>query len=359
LPHCHSRRDFNPQEQIYFCAHPLVNIDRQLVTPAVCGHCTRWRDPKPEKFRDFPTKVHVRRDGPCMYLGEQTGLRDCPTCRGNIKLKEFRCHHPAHTTTIINECHVCFDYEARLARGSIRSWAVGITTAPRREPTLKRCLSSLARAGWDHGSIFAEPGSEIPAGFDRFSVTRRAARMGAWPNWYLALAELYMREPYADAFFVLQDDVVLCRNVRRYLEHALWCAPAAGLVSVYRPAVYGSSGTDSGWLQVDTREGLMGALTCIFPNAAARNLLADPQIVEHRLRGASGLEGIDTAIGKWAHRANLPVYAHCPSLADHIGRTSAMWSASSDDVRRTTARFAGEEFDACQLMDEKLSNQNR
>ena len=89
-------------------------------------------------------------------------------------------------------------------------WSVGVTAAPRAIPTLRTCLSSLASAGWTSPRIFAEPDCDVPSGYD---ITRRATCLGAWPNWYLSLAELVMVDPLADCYGLFQDDVVLCKNV--------------------------------------------------------------------------------------------------------------------------------------------------
>lgn len=120
LPPCASRRDFDPEQGLYFCAHPQVHAANQLVTSAICGLCSRWRDEPPRQFRPFPTKPFVRRDGPCMYLGRQVGLRECPTCRGQVQLKVFDCGHPQHDTTTLPDCSSCFDYERRLDDGSVK-----------------------------------------------------------------------------------------------------------------------------------------------------------------------------------------------------------------------------------------------
>lgn len=58
----------------------------------------------------------------------------------------------------------------------------------------------------------------------RFADLPRSERdepLGAFANWYLALAELVMRSPRAEAYFMVQDDVVFARGVRPFLERAL------------------------------------------------------------------------------------------------------------------------------------------
>jgi hypothetical protein len=55
--------------------------------------------------------------GPCSYLGEQIGLRDCPPCGGRTQLKVFACSHPAHTETTWDECQRCPDHEPKETHG--------------------------------------------------------------------------------------------------------------------------------------------------------------------------------------------------------------------------------------------------
>ena len=218
-------------------------------------------------------------------------------------------------------------------------WAVGMTTAPRREPTLERTLQSLAEAGWDRPRLFAEPETRIPNKFASLPLTQRDAVLGAFPNWYLALAELVMREPRAEAYLLCQDDVLFAGGLRGYLEEHLWPAPRVGVVSVYCPSHYavgqeqGFHVEDRGWLS-------WGALAYVFPNSSARALLCDPQVVGHRDRGpAGGLRNIDSVIGRWCRDAENPYFVHVPSLAQHIGATSTIWVRAGNSRRRRADRF--------------------
>jgi len=87
-----------------------MNIRDQRVNVEVCEICTLRLGPPPETFRPFPPPPPR---GQCRYLGGEIGLRDCPSCLGNVRLKIFACHHPAHVETTIQECLVCPDHEER------------------------------------------------------------------------------------------------------------------------------------------------------------------------------------------------------------------------------------------------------
>src|SRR5687767_11460447 len=95
LPYCHSRRDVDPTQDVYFCAHPRMHVQNQLVTSSICKLCSFWRQPPPDQFRDMP-RGPLKRDQPCVHLGELRELRSCPTCRGSVRIKVFACSHPCH-----------------------------------------------------------------------------------------------------------------------------------------------------------------------------------------------------------------------------------------------------------------------
>ncbi|MCH7729843.1 MAG: hypothetical protein IH991_25740, partial [Planctomycetes bacterium] len=238
LPPCHSRRDFDEARGLFFCGHPKVHTKKNIVTMAVCQSCSYWQGAAPKQMRPFPTITGGSRDGPCMFLGDLRRTELCKSCRGEVKLKVFSCGHPSHEETTFRDCTTCFDYEQKLEKGTVSDWAVGVTTAPRTKPTIDRCLASLVQAGWSDFRLFADAGAEIPTAFANHPITRRDVKLGAWPNWYLGLGELFMRFPHADAFMIVQDDTVLCRNVRPLLERILWPSSKVGVVSVYSPSTY-------------------------------------------------------------------------------------------------------------------------
>lgn len=349
LPECSARREHAPATGIFFCAHPQVHTTDQLVTAEVCRACDRWRDPSPVVYRPHVCMSAARRDGPCWNLGKLVGWRDCPTCRGQVRVKVFACGHPRHEFATINECLQCPDYEQRLRTGSVRQWAVGVTTAPRAEVTLGRCLDSLECAGWSDAWLFAEPGTLLPDRVNLARVTQHAHPLGAWSNWLLGLAELCQREPLADAYLMIQDDVVFCQNLRSYLEHVLWPVEAVGVVTLYNPRA--SHDDETGFQRLPTAGGLPGALALAFPNSAARQFLADSQIWNHKWRNApTAAKLIDVVVGQWAERVNLPAWAHVPSLVQHIGDRTTLWGQAEDAQPRRARTFAGELFDARSLL---------
>jgi len=281
----------------------------------------------------------------CLYLGGKTGE---VSPQGD---PVFNCNHESHRQTTEEWCSTkCKDYDPLLATkpDAVKSWAVGITTAPRRQPTLSQSLRSLAVAGWDSPIIFAEPGSRIPNEFRSLTVVRRQTKFGAWPNFIVGLTELVMTQPDADAYFMVQDDTLFCRNTRHYLEHSLWPDRHTGAVSLHTPSHQvpeDNSGT--GFFPKKVGWGAWGAMAFIFPNAAARALLRHPEVINHRSRGpGEGLCNVDSVVGHWCNIAGLQYVLHNPSLTQHIGLTTTLWSKDSLEGRRSASDFPGEDFDA-------------
>jgi len=76
----------------------------------------------PERARDAAEWPAIRPDPQpairnpqsfCRHLGGETGLRECKTCQGHVRVKTFACSHPAHGETTLAECGTCADYETR------------------------------------------------------------------------------------------------------------------------------------------------------------------------------------------------------------------------------------------------------
>jgi hypothetical protein len=229
----------------------------------------------------------------------------------------------------------------RRRKGRIARWAVGVTTAPRRSPTLERCLDHLARAGWDSPHLFIDAAVRVPARFGHLPGTLRSPAVGAWPNHYLSLFELTLRQPDADAYLLVQDDAVIYdgENVREYLEQALWPGGGAPVVSLYCPAPYNAS--RYGWHRL-WRPWVWGAQAFLFSPDAARKYLRNSRVCQHRWRSAQGgLKQIDVLLGWWAWWRRVPIWYPTPSLVRHIGDVSTLWVDNRTVGKRAADLFVG------------------
>ena len=224
---------------------------------------------------------------------------------------------------------------------ALTSWAVGVTTAPRRQPTLERCLRSLQACGWDHLYLFIDGEVSVAEEFSSASRTVRNPAAGAWRNFYLSLSELLRRSPEANALLMVQDDALWPSHlpVRDYLEQIRWPDDDRFVISPYCCADYTEEKT--GWHEFrDTW--VYGAVALIFSRTAAEEFLADPIVIE-RCRNDYPA-GIDTVIGDWAKRRNIRVIFPTPSLVQHIGDISTLWSTARAVGLRRATRYVGDEF---------------
>jgi len=232
-------------------------------------------------------------------------------------------------------------------RASIEKWSVGVTTAPRRVPTLDDCLDSLIAAGFQKPRLFMDSAVPVSAEFADLDVTLREPQIGAWPSYYLALVELIMREPDADAFMLVQDDALFFDHpdLREYLEQAMWPEDTPAIASLFCPSRY--TQPVDGWQQFPSDNAwVFGAETFVFSRDAARQFIADEIVVLHRWRpGKDGLVHIDDVIGEWVRRQQVPLFYPTPSLVQHIGHVSTLWPSVRAVGRRRADRFAGDIID--------------
>lgn len=296
-----------------------------------------------------------RASAPCCYIGAEVGFRLQSSAAGHVREPVLACRHPDHRETTAAACESCRDWAdqpgpaplpiAQLVPPSpcrhgprIRRWAVGVTTAPRRQPTLDSTLASLARAGWESPRLFVDEAVTISTRFADLPVTLHDRRLGAWPNYYLALTELLLRHPDADALLLVQDDVLFDdrHNLRAYLEEALWPGPP-GLASLYCSRAY--TQPTCGWHEYP-ESWVWGALAFVFTPEAAKRFVLDPHVLDHRWAGGTkGLTNIDCVIGGWAVRHGIKVYFPTPSLVQHLGDTSTLWPDSRAAGERRAAHL--------------------
>lgn len=340
IPICHSRRPVPSATDMFYCLHPKMNVLDHLVSPQICKMCDLQHLPAPLEFRPMPNPDgQFRRSTRCFHFGEPNGTRECKGCGKNVRIKVFHCHHAEHTETTIEECANCPDYQPQLKSGTVKTWAVGMTTAPRRQSTISETLASLSDAGWNQLRLFAEPGSVIPEANLTLDVSQRDQTLGAFHNWYLGLMELWLRQPSADAYFICQDDVLFSKGLRKYLEQQLWPAPRLGVVSVYCPSHYSRPGEWGFHIETHGKH-TFGALAYVFSNVSLREFLWHSIVITHCRRELEyGRAHIDSIVGEWSLQTGLPYFVHSPSLSQHIGDTSTINRDSSNTGTRRAEFF--------------------
>lgn len=235
-------------------------------------------------------------------------------------------------------------------------WACGLTTVPERSKLLKQTLASVKNAGFTVDRLFVDGG---PNGMPDYHATIREPKISITGNWLLGVLELYIREPHADRYAMFQDDVLMCRNLRQYLESCeypwqsylnLYTMPQNLLLSGGKNGWYASNQMGRGALAlVFNREGLMTVLeqSCIWKKFQDTK----PWMMNGRMHEPNGHRSIDGILLTAMKQRGWKEYVHNPSLVQHLGRGhSTLGNREWDDADS----FPGEQFDATTLVTEKL-----
>lgn len=182
-------------------------------------------------------------------------------------------------------------------------WAVGVTTAPRDESYLDWTLAACESAGWP------------PVVFNDAEKT-----LGPWGNFLRSAAALADRP--VDAIIMLQDDVLLAKNLRPWLEKQLaasaWWS-TCGIISLYSCEGM-SRDLDRGWNAIPWRYVKAcgsGACAVLMRRQVAQRILDDPP-------APSAFCLTDVWLKRVCYRERLDWIEHCPSLCRHVGVVSAL-----------------------------------
>lgn len=185
-----------------------------------------------------------------------------------------------------------------IATGAELSWAYGITTVPEREDLLQLTLRSLSEAGFDKPRIFLDG--------------RSGHKIKLFANWFLGMMELYTTEPKADRYCIFQDDILACKNLRRFLNGFY---PQRGYINLI---CYPNQASQLGW-QRSPQKG-KGAQGLVFSREALKVLVTSQIFIDHTLVRHDNLDG---AITNAMNNQGWSEYIHSPSLLGHTGRVSS------------------------------------
>lgn len=182
------------------------------------------------------------------------------------------------------------------------NWAVGLTTCAQRNDLLPNTLASLKAGGFEP-RIFEERGCKV------------------FGTWLLALWELYLRDPEADRFALFQDDILICRNTRQFLETCAY--PEKGYWNLYlRRPTNPPLELSAGWQPSPYRG--KGAMALVFSRDALRLLLKSQVIVDKPMDPIRGWRCIDGAVFDAMKREGWKEWVHNPSLVQHTGIESTL-----------------------------------
>jgi hypothetical protein len=220
---------------------------------------------------------------------------------------------------------------------------------------LNATLNSLKNAGFENPHLFVD-GCDDSADWAReygLTVTARGGRPTlAFGNWVLALAELFIRHPDSTHFAVFQDDFLTYRNLRQYLERALY--PQKCYLNLYTfPSNEGSRlrevrkpAPDDDYIGFYRSNGAgRGAVGLVFRRQAVLALLTHTNITERPL-AVKGWKNLDGGVVTAMTKMEWEEYVHFPTLTYHTGQKSTI----RNKPHHQGVCFLGEEYDALNLL---------
>lgn len=239
-------------------------------------------------------------------------------------------------------------------------WAYGVTVVPERFDLVQQTLISLASAGFEEPRIFLDSSSSYEMLKFSGNVSLRLPRIGAFANWILGLAELFLRNLDADRFAMFEDDITLCRNVRQYLEQCSF--PGNSYQNLYttednRPKLVGASSlVEVGWGY--SKQGGRGGLALVFDRQQVKTLLGSQRFLDHAENKRRGHYLVDGFVLETMRRAGFKEYTHFPSLVQHVGTETTITNrvAPTMEQHLTAPSFPGESFDAMEFLNAKSAS---
>lgn len=271
-------------------------------------------------------------------------------------------------------------------------WAYGVTTVPsRRNELLTNTLAHLKKSGFDKPRLFVDGSDDSTSWSDEFGldITIRDKVIRTFGNWYLALHELFIREPHADRYAIFQDDISCGVNLREYLEHTIKNQEVltksrqssvsrvgtntqlrARLVHTVQKKVASSnnfywnlynvpaneslaprdmSGTSVGWYESNQRG--KGALGLIFNPDGVLALLTHVHMLTRQM-DEKGWKSIDGGIAETMRKSGFKELVHNPSLVQHQGHISSMYFPDERRLRQAN-NYRGDNYDYLLLLSGK------
>ena len=203
-------------------------------------------------------------------------------------------------------------------------WGIGVlTTTHRTGGMLARTLESFRGSGFTPPVVFTD-----------------ANQNGGLWNLHRALKTLVEESPDADAYMIIEDDVLFSKNIRKYLETALWPSVSEHgcICSIFTPTIYAS---DECWHIENRGSGTWMSQCRIYHPRSAKKFVAD---LENSPRLQTKCRQIDAAVGGWAEENGVNIWFHSPSLTQHISPQNTSYETKRYlDARIGYARdFIGE-----------------
>ncbi len=213
------------------------------------------------------------------------------------------------------------------------TWAYGITTVPERAGNLlPATLDSLKRAGFDRPTLFVDGALD---GCTDLNVIQHP-RVGQLHNWLNALFWLYSMTPRADRFAIFEDDILICRQAREYLDRCPLLEKSWWNLLTHDDNI-SEAHKVLGWqASVQLSRGAAGL---VFDRRGVECILRSPEVGNYLKDGGKTSE---TAVSVALRSVNYREMVHYPSLIQHVGWESTLGHSWPSD--RLVKNFLGEDF---------------
>jgi hypothetical protein len=235
-------------------------------------------------------------------------------------------------------------------------WFVAVTTAPRKDPQLVKCLDSIYRCGWKP-VVFAEPDSVT---VEEYPYVRNSERLGAFHNWLKTMRASLN----TDAKYILsvQDDSLFHPDSKKLVEQLMWPTNNVGFISLYTAKHYSqnlSGEMKPVGLNRLVTSSLWGACALVFPRTVVEQILDHPltknwtgiapkhlndreklNLIKEKKEKPYLIQNVDTLIGQVLNGIGLEMWCIDPSPVQHIAIYSSIGHADNNTGKRNCLRCA-------------------
>jgi hypothetical protein len=224
-------------------------------------------------------------------------------------------------------------------------WACGITSIPTRQHSLfEQTAKSLYAAGFDSTRLFIDDAQPDERDCGQ-QITTRWPKIGPLGNWVLGLWELYLRNPEADRYAMFQDDLLICKNTRQYLERIAF--PDRGYWNLFTTHHNQELATEERGFYLSNQMG-RGALALVFSRDCLLTLFRQKYFLTQPQRMNRNIDGM---VSEALRAVDYKEYVHNPSLVYHTGEVSTMEHLFPDSyIQPNAISFPGESFDAMECL---------
>lgn len=249
----------------------------------------------------------------------------------------------------------------------VMTWAVGVTTVPiRRHTTLPITLQSLILSGFPEPRLFIDiQGDAQLADIIKlyndpsFPLTIRSPNIRTFGNWFLALMEIYIRNPHSHRYALFQDDITMCLGVREYLEHCEY--PERGYINLLtypqnesQKLRYFPKGLPEekmiGWYPSNQMG--KGAQALVFNREILLKILSSHELI-NRPQEEKGHQNVDGGLSIAMRKMGCVEYVHTPSLVRHIGAETTMGPGHPKSQPQDIS-FRGDNWDVMEIVRDLL-----